>query len=501
MTEIDWRSLASETTFEIYNLIDGKRRTVSGETQIEKCSPRDGTLLYRIGEGTVSDVHAAVMSATRSYDDRIWSGLPLHERQAALRKLADLIDINQKTLALYECLDAGKPISKALGDVAIASSYFREAADGAAKLFSNFAANGTYSVYQLRKPVGVVGAITAWNYPLVIAALKASAALIMGNSLVLKPSEITSLSAGHLATLALEAGIPPGVFNVVHGSGEVVGAALARHNGVGLLSFTGSSITGKQIQSAAGESNMKRLLLECGGKNPFLIFDDCPDNLDLLASEIADSAFNNQGQNCMATSRLLLQSGVRDKLLPKVIEQVSRFIPRDPFDPSSTYGPLISEDHMNKVLDSIESGEKDGANLLTGGSRVHVDVGNAANGFFIEPTVFDNVNPQQRIAQEEIFGPVLSVFTFESEEDAIELANNTAYGLAAFVATENMGRVHRLTHELNSGSVMFIGTSTPDGARGRDIGKEGHRESGFGLEGGLFGLESYSVCTTVHQWA
>jgi acyl-CoA reductase-like NAD-dependent aldehyde dehydrogenase len=298
----------------------------------------------------------------------------------------------------------------------------------------------------------------------------------------------------------LEAGVPPGVLNLVHGAGHTVGATLARHRDVGLLSFTGSSATGKQIQIAAGQSNMKRLILECGGKSPYIVFDDCPADLDMLAADIVGTAFQNQSQNCMAGSRLLIQESIKEKLLPKIIEQTAQFIPQDPLDPNTTFGAMIHQTHMEKVLAYIDSGDKEGATRIVGGKRVHVDTGSKeSDGFYIEPTIFDNVNPQQKIAQEEIFGPVLSVLTFNTEQEAIELANDSCYGLAAYVATENMGRAQRLAHDINAGTVMFMSGSTPV-ASFRELGKEGHRESGFGVEGGLFGLASYSLSTSVHQW-
>lgn len=500
MTVIDWTQHADKANLRIWNFIDGKQVELSGDDALQKYAPRDGSLLYQLPKGRPAEIDRAVASARQAYQDKRWRGLSLYQRQTALRQLADLIDANQETFALYECLDAGKPISQALGEVTMASGMLRESADGADKLFSAYSADGAYCAYQLRKPIGVVGAIIPWNYPLVIAALKIGPALIMGNSLVLKPSEYTSLSASYLAALAIEAGIPPGILNVVNGVGQTVGAALAHHREVDLLSFTGSSATGKQMQIAAGQSNMKRLLLECGGKSPYIIFDDCPDDLDMLASDIVGTAFQNQSQNCMAGSRLLIHSSVKDKLLPKVIDQAAQMVPQDPLNPNTTFGAMIHEAHMNKVLSYIASGENEGARLVSGGRRIHVDTGNReSEGFYIEPTIFDNVNPKQKIFQEEIFGPVLSVLTFNTEQEAVELANNTCFGLSAYVATQNMGRAQRLSQEIVAGSVMFISSSTPVECY-REIGKEGHQQSGFGPEGGLPGLLSYSVSTAVHQW-
>ena len=499
MTTINWHQRTQKVDLRIRHCIEGKDVALSQGETINKYAPRDGSLLYTLTAGTPADIQRAVACAKQAYQDKRWRGLPLHQRQDVLRKLADLIDKHQDTFALYECLDAGKPITQALGEVGQASAIIREAAADAEKLFSSYQADSAYCVYQLRKPVGVVAAITAWNFPLVIAAVKIGPALIMGNSLVLKPSEHASLSTGFLAALAIEAGVPPGVFNVVHGAGHTVGSALAQHDDVDLLSFTGSSATGKYMQIAAGESNMKRLLLECGGKSPYIVFDDCPRDLDMLAAEIVGSAFHNQGQNCMAGSRLLVHASIKEKLLSKVIELASQSVPQDPLNPDTTFGALIHEAHMNKVLAYIESGEQEGAKLVCGGQRVQVDTGSNTEGFYIEPTIFDQVSPHQKIAQEEIFGPVLSVLTFNTEQEAIDIANNTCYGLAAYIATENMGRAQRLTQELQTGFVQVLGTSTPVNCY-RDIGKEGHKQSGFGSEGGLQGLLSYSLSTAVHQW-
>jgi len=500
MTTIDWIKRAQEANLRVRHFIEGQYVELAEGNRLQKISPRDGSFLYEIPSDASAEMNQAVASAKQSFRDKRWRSLPLHQRQAILIKLADLIESHQETFALYESLDAGKPISHALGEVIQASGMIREAANGADKLFSSYLADGSYCAYKLHKPVGVVGAITSWNYPLVIEALKVGPALIMGNSLVLKPSEHASLSANLLAALALEAGVPPGVLNVVNGAGRTVGSIMAHHRDVGLLSFTGSSVTGQQLQVAAGKSNMKRLLLECGGKSPYLIFEDCPADLDMLAADIVAMAFQNQSQNCMAGSRLLIQASIKEQLLPKVIEQAAKLIPQDPLLPDTTFGAMIHEAHMTKVLDYIESGKREGATLVQGGKRASVDTGvNGSEGFYIEPTIFDNVNPQQKIAQEEIFGPVLSVLTFDHEQEAIELANSTCYGLAAYVATENIGQAQRLSHEIDAGSVMIVGTSTPAPCY-REIGKEGHRESGFGVEGGTFGLASYSLCTSVHQW-
>ena len=500
MNIIDWHHRAQETDFFTGDFIDGIYTYPTPDYTMQKYSPRDGSLMYQLTVGRSSDMDRAITSARKAYQDKRWRGLPLQQRQAVLRRLADLIETHQDTFSLYECLDAGKPITQAQGEVLSACGILREAADGADKLFSSYWADGSYCGYQMRKPIGVVGAIISWNFPLVLTALKVGPALMMGNSLVLKPSEYATLSASYLATLALEAGVPPGVFNIVNGAGHTVGSTLAHHGDVDLLSFTGSSAIGKQMQIAAGQSNMKRLLLECGGKSPYIVFEDCPADLDMLAADIVENAFLNQSQNCMAGSRLLVHKRVKEKLLPKVIELAAQRIPQDILDPNTNFGAMIHESHMNKVLAYIESAKQEGAKLVLGGNQIQVHTGSPnSHGFYIEPTIFDQVSPSHKIAREEIFGPVLSVLTFNNEEEAMQLANDTFYGLAAYVATENIGRVQRIVQEINAGYVQIIGTSTPAECY-REVGKEGHQQSGFGPEGGLQGLLSYSVATAIHQW-
>ena len=302
MSTTDWLMMAKNTDLRIRNFIDGlySDDKLAGDL-ISKYSPRDGELLYQFGSGETSDVDRAVASAKAAFEDGRWSRLPVSQRKIVLFKLADLLGTHKEELALYECLDVGKPISNALnGDIPDAAGAIRVAAEGSDKLFSSAYSDGPGPnlAYHVRKPVGVVGAIVGWNFPLSLAATKIGPALAMGNSVVLKPSEFSSLSAGRLAELAVEAGLPPGVLNVIHGAGATVGVPLAQHCDVDLLTFTGSSATGKQIMVSAGQSNMKRVMLECGGKSPYLVFEDCPEDLDVVAANVVGSAFSNQGEVC-----------------------------------------------------------------------------------------------------------------------------------------------------------------------------------------------------------
>ena len=493
MTAIDWHYRVKETNLSVRNYINGQYEHSPGEELISKYSPRDGSLLYEFRNGDSATVNQAVDNAKQTFKQGIWSGLSVYHRIAVLQKLADLIEAHSEEFALYECLDVGKSITHALQqDVPSAAGVLRGCAEKADKLLSPSGSDGGFFAYQQRKPMGVVAGICGWNFPLVLAVQKAAPALVMGNSLVLKPSEFTSLSACRLAELALEAGVPAGVFNVVHGSGPVVGDALAKHQDVDLLSFVGSSATGKQLIQSAGQSNMKRLILECGGKSPYLVFDDCPEDLDFIAANIVAKAFPNQGALCVAGTRLLIQEGIKKTLLKKVIEKAAKIVPSDPLEESTSFGALVNEAHMNKVLSYIDSGKQQGAELVLGGRRVEVIPG----GYFVEPTIFDQVDPQQKIAQEEIFGPVLSVFTFKTEEEAIALANDSSFGLAAYAATCDLGRAQRLGQQLSAGRLTILGTSTPF-AGGVDLAAEKHKQSGFGFSGGMEGLEAYTASTTV----
>jgi acyl-CoA reductase-like NAD-dependent aldehyde dehydrogenase len=496
MTQINWRERAEKLQPTIRNWVGGRQVPSTGKGIVPKRGGRDGRLLYELNEGAGADVDQAVAAALTAFSDGRWSRLPVQQRKTVLHKLANLVEARAEELALLDCLDVGKPIGNALReDVPMALNALRDAADGAERLFSRAVMDGPAPnlAYQVRKPVGVVGGIIGWNFPLLLAAMKAGPALMMGNSLVLKPSEFTSLSAARLAELALEAGVPEGVFNVVHGTGAIVGDALARHRDVGLLTFTGSGATGKQLMVAAGQSNMKRLMLECGGKSPYIIFDDCPEDLDFVAQAVVQTAFPNQGEVCSAGTRVLVQEGIKDRLIPKLIEQASKVVPGDPLDPEVTFGALLGEAHMNKVIGYIESGKKEGARLIHAGRRVEPVKG----GCYLEPSIFADVNNGSRIAREEIFGPVLSLLSFRTEEEALLLANDTTYGLVAYVCTTNLGRAHRLGQRLNAGAVLIMGTSTP-APLWESLGIEPQKQSGFGAEGGLDGLASYTTTNVVY---
>lgn len=503
MVSKDWLASADSAEFSIDNIIDGKvipalAAKVSGHATIEKFSPRDGSFLYEFPEGNLDTVNQAVSSAREAFNDGRWSGLSLAKRAAILNKLADLVEENRETFALYDCLEVGEPISK-VSSASLGNLLAR--IRGAAKLGTEMQTiassdQGGLS-YQRFKPLGVIAACSGWNRPCSMTAGKMGPALIMGNSLILKPSELTPLSTAYLAELALEAGVPPGVFNVVQGAGHTVGAALAEHPDIDMIAFVGSSQTGKQVMAAAGQSNMKRVLLECGGKSPFMVFDDCPDDYDWLAQQIVNSAFQNQGAICVAGTRLVIQDSMRDSLIPLVVQKAKALIPGDPLDPKTNFGALINEAHLNKVMGYIQSGLDEGAELILGGERFYPNGqdGDLSSGYYLPPTIFDRVDPNAKIAQEEIFGPVLCIQTFKTEDEAIELANNTSFGLAAYAATTDLNRAQRLCAKINTGSLAIIATSTPSGSPA-GLGSTKYGESGIGYSGGFAGLQAYCTTTT-----
>jgi len=493
---IDWVGRSQTSTLRIRDFIDGEWKHGAGDESLAKYSPRDGRLLARFGAGAARDVDEAVASARRAFDDGRWSKLPIQRRKDALHGLASLLEKHREELALLECLDVGKPISDAFNfDVTTAVATLRHTAEISDQVQGLvYGADQSSLSYQLRRPFGVVAGIVGWNFPLVLAVQKIAPALATGNCLVLKPSEITSLSASRVAQLAIEAGIPAGVLNVVHGNGAV-GAALARHQDVDLVTFTGSTQTGKKLLIASGQSNMKRLILECGGKAPNIVFDDCP-NLDSVADSVVARAFMNQGEVCTASSRLLIQDSIKDEVLRRVIQKSALLVTGDPLNPETKFGALVSREHQQKVLDYIAGGEKEGARMAYQSNAPAP----FSEGFYVPPTIFDRVSPGQKIAQEEIFGPVLSVISFRDEGEAIRIANSTIYGLSAILWTKDLGRAHRATQGIHAGRIVVNATGKPTGGPGVGVvSVGGHKESGIGTEGGIEGLEAY-MSTSAVQW-
>ncbi len=466
--------------------IDGKSTaSFSGET-LDVINPATGVLSMRIPAGCDTDVDRAVTSARAAFEDGRWSELQLSERKAILHRLADLIALNATDLDALDAIDMGKPISTTAFNAASAAQLFRSSASDIDQIMGDvYNSDESCLITQSRVPRGVIAAVVPWNFPTLNAALKLAPALAAGNCAVLKPSECSSRSAMYLMQLAIDAGLPPGVLNMIPGEGNIVGKALALHSDVDMITFTGSTDVGKLIQQYAGQSNMKLVHAECGGKSPQIVFSDFK-NIDVVADHVAQSLLLNQGQVCSAGTRLLVQKTIEKKLIDKIVERFKNIVAGNPIDPNTTYGPLVNQQQMEKVLAYIEIGKNEGATVITGGNQLLKDSG----GFYVEPTILSKVSPTAKIAQEEIFGPVLSVITFDDEEDAIRIANTTMYGLIAHVWTTNLAIGMRLAKKIRAGMV-FVNSSTPAGECSGALSIEPYGQSGTGVEMGQAGLETY----------
>ncbi|GAA5177257.1 MULTISPECIES: aldehyde dehydrogenase [Halomonadaceae] len=489
LTHADWQRLAGELSFETRAYIgDAFVEAASGET-FEAINPATGQRLARVASCDAADVEAAVGHARAAFNRGDWSRLAPGARKQAMLRLAALMEMHINELALLDTLDMGKPIGSSLGDMAGAIGCIRYNAETIDKLYGEVAPTGEESLgLVLREPLGVVGSIVPWNFPLMMTAWKIGPALAAGNSVILKPSEKSPLSALRLARLAQEAGLPAGVFQVLPGFGHTAGKALALSMDVDCLSFTGSTGVGKQLMQYAGQSNLKRVYLECGGKSPNLVFADCRD-LDAVARHAAEAIFHNQGEVCIAGSRLLVENSIREAFVERVLAHAETMQPGDPLDPASFMGAIVDATQHARILDYIRQGVAEGANLRTGGQAVSP----VAGGLFVAPTVFDNVTPQMAIGREEVFGPVLAVFGFDSEEQAVALANDSEYGLAAGLWSQDIDRIMRVSRRLHSGQVFVNNWAGGD----MTVPFGGVKQSGNGRDKSHHSLAEYSELKTV----
>jgi 4-guanidinobutyraldehyde dehydrogenase / NAD-dependent aldehyde dehydrogenase len=460
---------------------------VDGQT-FECLSPGNGKRIDTIASCGPLDIDRAVESASAAFKKGSWRDAAPKERKKKLLALAEKIQQHSAELAVLETIDMGKPISDSSRvDMPLVSECFAWFAEAVDKVYDEVAPVGKGSIaFVTREPVGVVGSVIPWNYPLLMAAWKVAPALATGNSVVLKPAEQSPLTALRLAELAAEVGIPEGVFNVVPGFGETAGKALGLHPKVDCLAFTGSTEVGKYFMQYSGQSNLKSVWLECGGKSPQIIMPDC--DIDSAARGAAFGIFYNQGEVCNAGSRLLVHESIKDEFLEKVRGWSLKMQPGDPLNPKTRMGAMVDQRQMERVLDYINKGQSEGAKLVQGGKRVLSETG----GFYIEPTIFDEVKNSMVIAQEEIFGPVLSVLTFASFEQAIEIANDSQYGLAASIWTKDLSTAHKAARELAAGTVWVNSYDLSD----MTVPFGGFKQSGFGRDKSLHAFDKYTNLKT-----
>jgi len=471
--------------------IDGKWEAAVSRRTIPVLNPATGEQLTTVPDAGPEDVDRAVKAARRAFDKGFWRKMNVSQRERIIWRIGELIEKNKEELGLLESLNNGKTYLEALrGDIPPTADIFYYYAGWTRKIYGEtIPVDGKYLNYTLREPVGVVGMITPWNYPMLLAAWKVAPALATGCSMVVKPSELTPITTFKLAEYCLEAGVPEGVVNVVTGFGHTAGDALARHMDVDKIAFTGSIRTARALLKASGESNLKRLSLELGGKSPNIVFPDA--DLPRAARAAFWGIYANKGEVCSAGSRLLVHEKIYDEFVNTLADLARKMKVGDPLDPDAEMGSQISQTQLERILGYIRTGKEEGARLVCGGER---DVeGEKAKGYFVKPTIFADVKPEMKIAQEEIFGPVLAALKFQDVDQAAEIANSTIYGLVSAVWTRDITVAHRLAQEIKAGSVWINAYNCFDSAS--PFG--GYKQSGFGREMGAHALDSYTQVKSV----
>jgi acyl-CoA reductase-like NAD-dependent aldehyde dehydrogenase len=480
---------------EVTKFIESSPKMFVGGAQVEAASgatfevidPSTGRAITEVPRGAAEDVDMAVEAARQAFEEGRWTGLRPGKRTEILFKVGELIKRNITELAQLESIDSGKPISLASGEIWAAGEAFRYYSGWPTKIYGETnPGDDSMFVYSLREPVGVCGGITPWNFPLIMAAWKVAPALAFGNTVILKPAEQTPLTALRLAELCLEAGVPEGVVNVVSGFGEEAGAALARHPGVDKIAFTGSTEVGRKVLEASA-GNLKRVTLELGGKSPNIVFSDA--NLRRAAKGSMMGVFLNSGQVCTAGTRILVEKSIHDDFVSSLVESTESMKLGAGLDESTGMGPVVSAEQLDKVTGYIEIGVGEGAEIATGGERA-AELG---DGYFVRPTVFTGVRNDMRIAQEEIFGPVAAVIEVEDVDEAIAVANDTVYGLAAAVWTTDLAKAHRVARGIRAGTV-WVNTA---GLFDPGVSYGGYKQSGFGRELGPHSIDTYTQTKSV----
>ncbi len=490
MTTVDWAARAREARTQWPAFIGGRLVAASTGATFAMVNPANGQTWAQVSSGGAAEIDEAVASCRAAFEDRRWAGQAPRDRKRVLLKLADLIRAHRDELALLETLSVGKPIGDSLSvDIrasADAIQYYAEAVD---KVYGEIGPTGDNDLSLIvREPIGVVGLVVPWNFPLIMACWKLGPALAAGNSVLLKPAEQSPLTALRLAELAIEAGLPEGVLNVVPGLGETAGKAVGLHPDIDAIGFTGSTEVGKLFLGYSAQSNMKKVWLECGGKTPNIIMADAPD-LALAVASSAGGIFFNQGEMCTAGSRLLVDRRVKDEVVERLAAEAKSWQPGNPLDPKSRCGAMVSHEHMERVLSYVEIGRREGARVVSGGHQALKETG----GAYVEPTLLDGVHSGMRVAREEIFGPVLSIIEFDGVDQAVEIANSTIYGLGAAVWSSNISTAHRVARRLRAG-IVYVNCfdaddiTTPFG---------GYKQSGIGRDKSMHAFDKYTETKTI----